>query len=99
MPQWQYSKILRRDLYRTLTASCQAGSGYTATDIADVLNPWLKEESTTWKNGYTYTLGGGNMWEPMAVAIMIGLLFATVITLLFIPVLYRILFKVSYKGY
>ena len=39
-------------------------------------------------------LGGGLMWEPMAVAIMIGLLFATVITLLFVPVLYSVLFNV-----
>jgi len=40
-------------------------------------------------------LGGGAMWEPMAVAIMIGLLFATVITLLFVPVLYKLLFRVQ----
>ena len=40
-------------------------------------------------------LGGGLMWEPMAVAIMVGLLFATVITLLFVPVLYKILFAVK----
>ena len=39
-------------------------------------------------------LGGGLMWEPMAVSIMGGLLFATVITLLFVPVLYKILFRV-----
>ncbi|TKG90418.1 efflux RND transporter permease subunit [Puteibacter caeruleilacunae] len=39
-------------------------------------------------------LGGGTMWEPMAASIMVGLLFATVITLLFIPVLYSILYKV-----
>ena len=44
-------------------------------------------------------LGGGLMWEPMAVSIMIGLLFATVITLLFVPVLYRLLYRVSYKDY
>ncbi len=44
-------------------------------------------------------LGGGEMWEPMAVTIMIGLLFGTVITLLFIPSLYSILFKVNYDGY
>ncbi len=44
-------------------------------------------------------LGGGLMWEPMAVAIMVGLLFATLITLGFVPVLYSILFKVSYKGH
>ncbi len=40
-------------------------------------------------------LGGGLMWEPMAVAIMVGLLFATVITLLFVPVMYKLLFKIK----
>lgn len=40
-------------------------------------------------------LGGGLMWEPMAVSIMVGLLFATVITLLFVPVLYQMLFNVK----
>ncbi|WP_299523024.1 efflux RND transporter permease subunit [Winogradskyella sp.] len=44
-------------------------------------------------------LSGGEMWEGMAVSIMIGLLFGTVITLLFIPSFYSILFKVNYKGY
>ncbi len=40
-------------------------------------------------------LGGGLMWEPMAISIMIGLLFATVITLLFVPVFYKLLFRVK----
>ncbi|WP_303315743.1 efflux RND transporter permease subunit [Flavivirga abyssicola] len=44
-------------------------------------------------------LGGGEMWEPMAVTIMIGLLFGTVITLLFIPAFYSVMYKVNYKGY
>ncbi|WP_271764768.1 efflux RND transporter permease subunit [Aquimarina algiphila] len=44
-------------------------------------------------------LGGGEMWEPMAVTIMIGLLFGTVITLLFIPAFYSVLYKVDYKEY
>jgi multidrug efflux pump subunit AcrB len=44
-------------------------------------------------------LGGGIMWEPMAVAIMAGLLFATLITLVFIPSIYSLLFKVSFKNY
>ena len=42
-------------------------------------------------------LGSGEMWEPMAVAIMVGLLFATVITLLFVPVLYKLLYCVKSK--
>lgn len=44
-------------------------------------------------------LSGGEMWEGMAVSIMVGLLFGTVITLLFIPSFYSVLFKISYKGY
>ncbi|WP_422862005.1 efflux RND transporter permease subunit [Flagellimonas sp. W118] len=44
-------------------------------------------------------LGGGEMWEPMAVTIMVGLLFGTVITLLFIPAFYSVLYKVDYRDY
>ncbi|GAA3604526.1 efflux RND transporter permease subunit VmeI [Flavivirga amylovorans] len=44
-------------------------------------------------------ISGGEMWEGMAVSIMVGLLFGTVITLVFIPAFYSILFKVNYKGY
>ena len=224
---WQYAKIKRRDLYRTMVVSCDARTGITATDITNELTPWLAEQSNAWKLGYTYTLGGeseqsgeamgavaaklplagfiillllisqfnsfrktvmvlstiplgiigvilglilfrsyfgfmaflgiislagivinnaivlidriqieqnelgkkpyqaiidaaqqrfrpillttftttlgmiplylggGLMWEPMAVSIMIGLLFATVITLLFVPVVYKLLFRVK----
>ncbi|MYA22349.1 MAG: efflux RND transporter permease subunit, partial [Gemmatimonadetes bacterium] len=227
VPQWQLAKIKRRDLYRTLTVTCDAKSGFTAQDITDEFIPWLEEDSKSWKQGYRYELGGeseqsseamnavvaklplsgfiilallivqfnsfrktfivlstiplgllgviaglivfrsffgffaflglislagivinnaivlidriqieldqsgekpieaivaaaqqrfrpillttctttlgliplylggGLMWEPVAVAIMVGLLFATVITLLFVPVLYKILFAVK----
>ena len=227
VPQWQLPKIKRLDLYRTMTATCDAKSGFTAQDITDALIPWLEEDSKSWQQGYRYELGGeseqsgeamgavvaklplsgfiilallivqfnsfrktfivlstiplgligvivgllvfrsffgffaflglislagivinnaivlidriqieldragrasieaivaaaqqrfrpillttctttlgliplylggGLMWEPMAVAIMVGLLFATVITLLFVPVLYKILFAVK----
>jgi len=44
-------------------------------------------------------LSGGEMWEGMAIAMMIGLLFGTVITLFFIPAFYSLLFKVNYKDY
>ncbi|MFS4447807.1 efflux RND transporter permease subunit [Maribacter sp. 2307UL18-2] len=44
-------------------------------------------------------LSGGEMWEGMAVSIMVGLLFGTVITLLFIPALYSVLYKLNYKDY
>ncbi|MCP5049370.1 MAG: efflux RND transporter permease subunit [bacterium] len=41
-------------------------------------------------------MGGGVMWEPMAISIIFGLLFATVLTLLFIPVMYKLFFKVRH---
>lgn len=59
IPDWQYAKILRRDLFRTVTISCYARSGYTATDINDALNPWLEEQiNGVWPIGYSYELGG-----------------------------------------
>ena len=225
-PDWQYAKILRRNLFRTIIISCDAMDGYTARDITNQILPYLETSAVDWKPGYNYTLGGeseqsskamgavidklplagfiillllvlqfnsfrktfmvlstiplgiigvilglllfrsffgffafmglislagivinnaivlidrikieedsglptyqaiiaaaqqrfrpillttftttlgliplylggGLMWEPMAVSIMVGLLFATVITLLFIPVLYRVLFRVK----
>lgn len=44
-------------------------------------------------------LSGGEMWEGMAVSIMVGLLFGTMITLVFLPVLYSVLYKVDFQGY
>jgi multidrug efflux pump len=38
---------------------------------------------------------GGLMWEPMAIGIIFGLLFATLLTLLFVPTLYKIFFRVE----
>ena len=41
-------------------------------------------------------LGGGPMWEPMAIAIIFGLLFATVLTLGVVPILYSLMFRVRF---
>jgi len=38
--------------------------------------------------------GAGPMWQPLAIAIIFGLLFATGLTLLVVPVLYRLLLRV-----
>lgn len=40
-------------------------------------------------------LGGGEMWEPMALAIIGGLLVSTVLTLCVIPVIYAVLYGVK----
>ena len=41
-------------------------------------------------------ISGGPMWEPMAIAIIFGLSFATVLTLGVLPIFYAIVFKVNY---
>ncbi|WP_299156136.1 efflux RND transporter permease subunit [uncultured Tenacibaculum sp.] len=230
IPQWQYSKIKRLDLRRTINISSKLREDGNATTVMEEVTPWLNEQIKNWPQGYTYELGGdakqsaesmgsviaylplsgfiiillliiqfnsfrkmtmvvltiplgiigvviglltfqepfgfmpflgvislagivinnaivlidrmeveqslgkndqdaviaaclqrfrpillatfttvlgliplylsgGEMWEGMAVSIMVGLLFGTVITLLFIPSLYSALFKVNYKNY
>jgi multidrug efflux pump subunit AcrB len=229
VPDWQYSKIKRLDITRTIIVSSELTATGNASQITKIMKPWLKEQSLNWKDDYTYSfggdaensaenmgavisylplsgfiifmlliiqfnsfrkmimivttiplgvigmviglllfgvpfgfmaflgvislagivinnaivlidrieieekefiiqdaiiaaclqrfrpillatfttvlgliplyLGGGEMWEPMAVTIMIGLLFGTVITLIFIPVFYSVLYKVNYKDY
>ncbi len=228
---WEASKILRRDLYRTMTVTSGLQTGYTASEVLNQIKPWLKGTQKTWGAGYRYDLGGeaedsakamgavfkylplsfmiilllligqfnslrkpiivlltiplgligvifglliaqsyfsflgflgvislagivinngivlldrikieieefnrpeseaivaaarqrfrpillttattslgliplwvggGVMWQPMAIGIIFGLLFATVITLLFVPVLYKIMFRISFKNY
>ena len=44
-------------------------------------------------------VSGGELWEGMAISIMVGLLFGTLITLIFIPALFSVLYKINYKGY
>jgi multidrug efflux pump len=63
------------------------------------MRPILLTTATTVLGLLPLYLGGGEMWEPMAVGIMAGLLFSTLLTLGFIPVLYALLYKISFKGY
>ena len=58
--------------------------------------PILLTTATTIGGMIPLWLGGGPMFEPMAVAILFGLLFATFITLLLVPVLYSALFGLRY---
>ena len=58
------------------------------------LRPILLTTATTIGGMTPLWLGHDPMFETMAVTIMFGLLFATVLTLLFIPVIYTIFFRV-----
>jgi multidrug efflux pump len=63
------------------------------------LRPILLTTGTTIGGLIPLYLGGGPMWEPMAVTIMFGLLFATVLTLGLVPVLYSLFYKLSYRDF
>jgi len=58
--------------------------------------PILLTTATTVLGLIPLYLGGGEMWEPMAIAIMAGLIFSTILTLGVVPVLYATLYKVKY---
>ncbi len=55
---WQAPEIHRRQLRRTITVTCNAREGFTASDVTNQLKPWLNDYEKTWKEGYTYELGG-----------------------------------------
>jgi len=59
------------------------------------LRPILLTTATTVGGLLPLWLGGGPMWEPMAVAIIFGLMFSTILTLGVVPVLYTLMFKVK----
>jgi len=57
--------------------------------------PILLTTATTVLGLLPLYFGGGEMWEPMAIAIMAGLLFSTLLTLGVVPVLYALLFRIK----
>ena len=63
------------------------------------MRPILLTTCTTIGGLIPLWLGGGPMWEPMALSIIAGLIFATVLTLGVVPALYTILFRVKFKGF
>jgi len=63
------------------------------------LRPILLTTATTIGGLIPLWVGGGAMWEPMAIAIIFGLLFSTMLTLGVVPILYSIFFKVKFTGF
>jgi multidrug efflux pump subunit AcrB len=63
------------------------------------LRPILLTTVTTIGGLLPLWFGGGPMWEPLAITIIFGLMFSTVLTLGVVPVLYSIFYKVRYEGF
>ncbi|MEO1012470.1 MAG: efflux RND transporter permease subunit [Bacteroidota bacterium] len=58
VPQWQYSKIKRLDIYRTVVVSSELREGANASAITSEIKPWLEEQQKEWGTGYSYKFGG-----------------------------------------
>jgi multidrug efflux pump subunit AcrB len=63
------------------------------------LRPILLTTATTMGGLLPLWLSGGPMWEPMAISIIFGLLFATILTLGLVPVLYSLFFRVNFRDF
>jgi len=61
------------------------------------MRPILLTTYTTVGGMLPLWLGGGVLFKSMAIAIIFGLIFATLLTLLFVPVLYTLFYRVSFK--
>ncbi len=60
------------------------------------LRPILLTTATTVGGMLPLYFGGGDMWKPMAVAIMFGLAFSTILTLFAVPVIYSIIYGIKF---
>ena len=63
------------------------------------LRPILLTTMTTLGGLFPLWLGGGPMWSSMAIAIIFGLAFATVLTLGIVPILYSLFYRISFRDY
>ncbi len=86
IPLWQYSKIKRLDLNRTVNVSSELTPTGNASAITNAITPWLEEESNSWPAGYTYKFGGDaeNTAENMGAVIKYLPLSGFIIVLLLI---------------
>lgn len=55
---WQYGKLLRRDLRKTVTVESDLAPGATAAEVNASLRPQLEAAAADWPRGYTWALGG-----------------------------------------
>ena len=80
----QYGLDPRRAIVGAAQRRCRPIVLTTVTTVAGLIPLWV---------------GGGPLWEPMAVSIIFGLLFATVLTLGVVPILYSVFFGVRFNRF
>ncbi|MDP1834901.1 MAG: efflux RND transporter permease subunit [Chlamydiales bacterium] len=55
---WQPSKIHRRNGIRTITIKSDLKDGYTATQVANAIRPYLDQQEKRWPIGFGWEFGG-----------------------------------------
>lgn len=85
--EWQFGKVIRKDLKRTMTVGAYLEPGYTASDIFEAIQPWMEDQKAGWDVGYTYELGG----EDEDKSENLGAIFANLPLAFFIIVLLLVL--------
>lgn len=58
VPAWQYAKIKRLDLVRTMVVSSELNASGNASHIMAMVEPWLQQEAAHWAEDYSYSTGG-----------------------------------------
>ena len=61
--------------------------------------PIMLTTATTVASLIPLYVGGEAMWQPLAIAIMAGLVFSTMLTLGFVPLMYSLFYRVSFKDF
>ena len=61
--------------------------------------PIILTTATTIASLIPLYVGGEEMFQPMAIAIMFGLAFSTLLTLGFVPLMYSLFYRVSFKDF
>ena len=85
--EWQFSKIIRKDLERSVTVGAYLKDGYTASDVFKDIGPWMEDEKSGWEAGYNYEFGG----EDEDKADNLGAIFANLPLALFIILILLVL--------
>ncbi|MGL1903571.1 MAG: efflux RND transporter permease subunit, partial [Fibrobacterales bacterium] len=55
---WEFPKVLRRDMSRTISVTAYLEEGYTASEITRVVLPWIETDQSSWPRGISMKVGG-----------------------------------------
>lgn len=94
--EWQYPKIIRRNLTRSITIESEVEEGHITSEIMEIIQLWMEEESKNWTTGVTYEYGGDAEGSNEAMsAIAVKLPFSLFIIILLLVIQFNSIRKAS----